>query len=319
MDTINIYAPIIIPTLNRFEHLKACVESLQLCHGVEKTEIYISVDFPPSEKYEEGHAKILKYLETGLDGFKEVFVFIQNTNLGAAGNLSFLRDKVFQKHDRYILTEDDNIFSPCFLEYINNGLELYKDDESVWAICAYNYPIDIPNTYKHYNNFYYAQEYSAWGVGNWKDKFYKAHPYVNRDFGLFMLLHKWRKIPWRTLRDLISSIKYDKLYGDLYRTLYLINNDYFCIFPTENLVTNNGHDGSGINCGNSRQDFFSKQPRSFEKHFSFKGSPNKAENKNIRNLLDKYFDIPFKSKIKTILQIFQLKYENPVDNKYFIP
>lgn len=314
MEKIKNYAPILIPTLNRFEHLKACIESLQKCNWADRSELFISVDFPPSEKYEEGHTKILDFLNSGISGFKYVHVFIQSSNLGAGGNLKFLRDKVFQNYDRYIMTEDDNIFSPCFLEYMNKGLELYKEDNRVFAICAYNYPINIPDTYKHHNNFYYAHEYSAWGVGNWTDKFYKAQPYVTRDFGLFMLFNNWKKIPWKTLLDLIRSVKLGRFYGDLYRTLYLINNDMYSVFPTENLVTNNGHDGSGINCGSSTKDIYSKQHRSSKVHFNFKGNVEKKEDKEIRNQLNNYFNIPLKSKLKVLFQIFYLKYENSLDN-----
>ena len=45
------FAPIIIPTLNRCDHLKACLESLNNNHNAENTEVFVSVDYPPSEKY----------------------------------------------------------------------------------------------------------------------------------------------------------------------------------------------------------------------------------------------------------------------------
>ena len=43
------FAPIIIPTLNRCDHLKACLESLNNNHNAENTEVSVSVDYPPSE------------------------------------------------------------------------------------------------------------------------------------------------------------------------------------------------------------------------------------------------------------------------------
>lgn len=30
------YAPVVIPTLNRYDHFKACLESLEKCRGVDK-------------------------------------------------------------------------------------------------------------------------------------------------------------------------------------------------------------------------------------------------------------------------------------------
>ena len=52
-----IFAPVIIPTLNRYEHFRKCLESLEACTGAEKTDVYVALDFPPSEKYVEGWKK----------------------------------------------------------------------------------------------------------------------------------------------------------------------------------------------------------------------------------------------------------------------
>ena len=58
-----IYAPVVIPTLNRKVHLKHCLDSLAANTGAEHTEVYISVDFPPAPKYEEGYRQLKAYLE----------------------------------------------------------------------------------------------------------------------------------------------------------------------------------------------------------------------------------------------------------------
>ena len=57
-----IYAPILITTLNRYECLRRCIESLQKNSWADKTELFISVDYPPTDKYVDGYNKIKKYL-----------------------------------------------------------------------------------------------------------------------------------------------------------------------------------------------------------------------------------------------------------------
>ena len=57
------YAPVIIATLNRYAYLKRCLESLEKNTDAEKTEVYVSVDFPPSEKYYSGYEEVVKYLK----------------------------------------------------------------------------------------------------------------------------------------------------------------------------------------------------------------------------------------------------------------
>ena len=56
------YAPVVIPTLNRYEHFKRCLESLEGCTGAEHTDVYVALDYPPSDKYVEGWKKMDAYL-----------------------------------------------------------------------------------------------------------------------------------------------------------------------------------------------------------------------------------------------------------------
>ncbi len=56
----NAYAPVAIPTLNRIDHLKRCISSLAKNEYAKYTNIYISVDYPPNEKYLDGYNEISK-------------------------------------------------------------------------------------------------------------------------------------------------------------------------------------------------------------------------------------------------------------------
>ena len=46
-----VYAPVCIPTCNRYNKLKKCIESLIANKEAKKTELYISVDYPPEERF----------------------------------------------------------------------------------------------------------------------------------------------------------------------------------------------------------------------------------------------------------------------------
>ena len=75
-------APVVIPTLNRYTHLRRCVESLEDNTWAEYTDVFISVDFPPEEKYEEGHKKVVEYLKKkeNNNSFKSLNLYFQKTN-----------------------------------------------------------------------------------------------------------------------------------------------------------------------------------------------------------------------------------------------
>lgn len=136
---ISNYAPVCITTLNRINYLKQCIDSLKRCTLADMTELYISVDYPPSEEYLDGYKEVLRYLRKGISGFSKVTIHYQDNNLGALRNINDLVLKVLEEHDTCILLEEDTVVSKCYLEFCNKGLNEFKDDKSVVAINPCDY------------------------------------------------------------------------------------------------------------------------------------------------------------------------------------
>lgn len=252
-----IYAPVIIPTLNRYDHLKQCLESLNRCHNADKTEVYISVDYPPSDKYWDGYKKVCAYLDNCKLCFKKLHVIKQKENLGVVDNglkrndnVSFLINMVLEKYDRWITTEDDNVFSPNFLDFINLGLEKYKNDESVYVICGYQF---FYNLKFGSNNFVKMQSDNLWGVGSWKDRYEKMMTenvgYLKRKVFNPIDVYKVWRISNTRLADLIGlSYKKNFKKADNFIALYMIYEGMYQIMPSISKVRNIGWDGSGMHC-----------------------------------------------------------------------
>lgn len=251
---MNKYAPVIIPTLNRFTHFKNCLESLERCSWADNTDVYVGLDFPPSEKYIEGWQKINQYLYNKEKShcFKNLIVFRHDHNLGVMSidsNITFLIDYVSNIYDRYIFSEDDNVFSPNFLEYINKGLDKYENDDSVFAIVGYAHPYH----FKHGDNNHYRHQtdMSAWGYGTWVNKWKVFISYVenggfNGEFSIRNMI-KSKKHGWLRLFDYLHY-SYHKGFvriTDGVMTTYLIVKDRCVICPTLSKVKNIGWDGSG--------------------------------------------------------------------------
>ena len=249
-DSKLIYAPVIITTLCRYEHFKRCVESLARCTGADKTELYVGLDAPVKENHKDGYQKINQYVDT-IIGFKAVHVFRRDVNYGPVKNDLDLKKQVEKRFDRYISTEDDNEFSPNFLVYMNKGLELYKDDPKVLAICGYSYPFDHWKNIRGYEyNAYPIHAFCAWGVGCWVKK--RISSFVNSE-SAYQVIHSWRlvykmfrKKQHITIHRLLFRNK--TAYGDLIIRVYCALNDVYCIFPSLSKVRNYGFDGSGLNC-----------------------------------------------------------------------
>lgn len=246
----NNYAPILIPTLNRYEHLKRCVESLAANTDADKTELIIGLDYPPSPKYEDGFIRIKEYLPT-ITGFKKVTVLTTDVNLNAVNNTNRIIDYAkAQGYSSYIFTEDDNEFSPNFLSYCNWALDYFKDDESIFYICGYNL-IETPNLV---NNIYkYNHGFSAWGCATWfnrRGRELNAYDFKNMkcivDSMPVSSVFDRRKMSQAS--SLLYMIKKNYVLGDT--AIQTIPEEIrWCVFPKISMVRNWGHDGSGLHGG----------------------------------------------------------------------
>lgn len=252
------YAPVIIPTLNRYDHLKACLESLNECHNADKTEVYISVDYPPSCKYRDGYDRVCNYLDSKIFRFKELHVIKQTKNLGVASggsnredNISFLTKWVQEKHDLWIFSEDDNVFATGFLDFMNTALEFFKNDKTVFSVCGYRFYYGLK---KSDNNFFRQHsDFNAWGCAFWKDK-YEEIPKINVNYLRMILYNPFKVLKiWKVSNMQISHLSglsrrnsFKK--GDNFFTLYMIDHGMTQVMPTQSLVRNIGWDETGLHC-----------------------------------------------------------------------
>ena len=258
------YYPVIIPTLNRFQHFKECVESLTSCTHADKTELIIGLDYPPSEKYIDGWKQIKEYIPT-IYGFYKVTLFEHKRNLGAFGNIDFLTNYVTEHYDAYIFTEDDNVFSPCFLDYMDKCLEHYKDIEEVTYVCGcFEHELSkLLQSELNIGNYVIKVigNLNAYGLGIWRDKEKKIVEEFPTDF---------RKYVFNSRRRLIKLLKCPSKLNHIYfwirkkpelnrlceftRNAWMVLKDQVNILPVISLVRNNGFDGTGENCGYSAQE-----------------------------------------------------------------
>ncbi len=257
--TISQYAPVLIPTLCRYEHFKRCIESLSACTGADQTDVYIGLDYPAKESHRAGYEKIKQYLDScGNLGFKSLNVVKRphNYGFGPNGNAMSLRREAFKKYDRIITSEDDNEFSPCFLDFMNQALTKYRDDERVRSVGGYLSPTFISDDTT--NNVIYTYSTTAWGLGIWK---HKEQDVFDFDYNHVI---KDKKKSWKLFKTvpgcwvmLYRILKKGLNYGDVKRETYNCMNGTFQVRPYISLVRNWGNDGSGAHCVTDNERFVS--------------------------------------------------------------
>lgn len=306
-----IYAPIAITTLNRYDHLKRCLESLKNNTWASFTDLYISIDFPPHQKYVNGYTKILNYVRNELEGFNKIKIFVQEKNLGAMDNYVFIMNKVFEQYDRAIFLEDDNELSPCFIEFCDKGLNLFEHDNNIIAINASNY-VWCGTGYKRRdeeincssNNIQKRQllfhAYATWKK-NWieitqlckneevflwaKDlkKIIKLHRKSRCFFYSYMerVLFSKSFLPWHN----------GKLYPiDFVWDIFMLINDKYIIYPMISQTRDWGVDGSGVNYMEEFQNAAEiiGQKINTEAHFNYKITSMLKVDRHEIQLHDKY-------------------------------
>lgn len=244
------FAPIIVPTLCRNEHFVRCISSLSKCAGAEETDLFIGVDYPTKESHWPGYRAICNYCKT-ITGFKTVNVFYREENYGQLRNTRDIRERIRAAgYETYILTEDDNEFSPNYIMYMNQALDKYRDDPQVLAVCAYPHPDRLLPKKEYYPyNVYCMRAYCAWGAGNWfkkQDEYSKFPQAKDIIYSYRMVFRLFANNKYTTVHRLL--FRYENASGDIRRSAYCTLENKFCIFPMVPKVRNWGFDGSGHNC-----------------------------------------------------------------------
>ncbi len=321
-----IYAPVLITTVNRYQHFKECLKSLSRCTWADKTDVYVAVDYPGRREHWKGYIKIKNYLENCGDlGFRSLNVIYRKENYyySGKGNLKTLVSDISKEHDCYIISEDDNVFSPNFLVYINRGLERYKEDFSVLAICGYRhfYPI----SFKDNTFFRQSVVFSAWGYGMWSNR---RNQYLNIDYKYFRkrlfsksFLSTVNAGYRRSCQFLqFCSSQWNGAKTDNFLSVYMAINKMDVVMPCISLVQNKGIDETGMTnymikpeCVRKK---FASQSVSDQNDFTYQGTGFEYYKENclslIRNDIDKvsftkFFIAIIKFVCKEILHFF-LKY-----------
>ncbi len=276
------YAPVVIPTLNRYDHLQRCIDSLKKNECAKDTDLYISLDYPPAEKYISGYKKVESYLDKGIYGFHKVHIYKQTENLGPYDNLKFVIREALKEFDYFILTEDDNEFSQNFLAFMDKGLERFEKDEKVMNICGYCHP---GYEWDAGSDNAFRMIMAGWGSAFWKEKYRKMEQEINIDFfyetaqsfSKMIKLYKESRSQFCYCVNGILTGHYPALFAkngeitliDVPISIYYIIKEKYSVLPTVSKVRNWGNDGSGVNCQGDEKDNPMDYPLDTETDFEY--------------------------------------------------
>jgi hypothetical protein len=237
-------APIALFVYNRPEHTRRTISYLQKNLLADESRLFI---FSDAAKTEADKVKVdeVRQLIKGLTGFKSVKIVERKNNLGLAESIISGVTQLVNEYDKIIVFEDDLLSSPYTLQYFNEALTRYKNEEKVMHIGAYLYNIDkkgLPQTF-----FFRAA--TSWGWATWARAWKDFEP----DADALLKQFDQKKISqfsiegtmnfWKQLQDFKAG-KNDSWAIRWYASIFLKGG--LTLNPTVSLVHNIGNDGTGV-------------------------------------------------------------------------
>lgn len=159
--------PICIFCYKRKNELSATFQSLEKCIGVENYPIYVFSDEGGTEDEKSQVKEVRQYLTQQKSLQIKEFIFAEH-NKGLAESIINGVNRIIQEYGRVIVIEDDLIVSPNFLLFMEQGLDFYQHDPSIFSISGYS--PDLPILKGLEKDFYFTPRASSWGWATWKDR-----------------------------------------------------------------------------------------------------------------------------------------------------
>jgi hypothetical protein len=237
-------APIALFVYNRPEHTRRTLTYLQKNVLADESRLFIFSDGAKTaadrDKVEEVRA-----LVKDITGFKSVKLIARKENMGLANSIISGVSQLVNEFGKVIVFEDDLLSSPYTLQYFNESLVKYEQEDDVMHIGAYMFGLGdktLPET------FFYRIA-TSWGWATWARAWQNFEPDIDQLIGQFdkQKIHQfsiegsmnfWKQMQeFKTGKNNSWAIRW-------YASIFL--NGGLSLNPSRSLVHNIGHDGTGV-------------------------------------------------------------------------
>lgn len=170
-------APIVLFVYNRPDLTLKTLSALKKNELASSSNLYIFSDAAKDSTQNENVNKV-REIVSYVEGFNNVKLIKADENKGLANSVIEGVTKIIEIYGKVIVLEDDLITSKFFLNYMNDGLEYYKDS-NIWSISGYTPKLNYPSYYS--NDVYAVPRACSWGWATWEDK-WKLNDWLVKDF-----------------------------------------------------------------------------------------------------------------------------------------
>lgn len=243
----NTYAPILLFVYNRPEHVRRNIQALLKNELAAESELFIYSDAAKDETSQAAVKEVRAFIRS-IQGFKKITITERAENWGLARSIIDGVTTLINRYGRVIVLEDDLVVAPHFLQFMNNALETYRNEERVGHIqaCDFTHDPSLPDTFL-------IKWTGSWGWATWD----RAWKHFSADGKALLTELDSRKLTYTF--DFNGKYGYTRM---LRRQIEGKNNswairwnaslflkDILSLNVGKSLVQNEGFDGSGTNCG----------------------------------------------------------------------
>ena len=244
---MQIFAPIALFVYNRPKHTERTLKFLKQNELAAESRLFIFSDGAKTQEEEE-NVKEVRELLKHIDGFKSVEIVERKQNMGLAESVIAGVSRLVQDYKQVIVFEDDLVTSPYTLTYFNDALNRYRKEEKVMHIGAYMYHLKENNLPESF--FYRAA--TSWGWATWERAWEHFEPNIDalmeqfdaKKRADFSIEHKMNF--WKQMKDFKNG-KNNSWAIRWYASIFLKGG--LTLNPSQSLVNNIGHDGTGVHSG----------------------------------------------------------------------
>lgn len=237
-------APIAFFVYNRPKHTKISIEALKKNKLAKESELIIFSDGPKNNNEDIKNVNEVRKIIKEIEGFKKKKIVLNENNCGLYKNFVNGITKICNEYNKVIVLEDDNETSKYFLNFINDGLNLYENDKAICSINGWFYPKK-----NNLDSYFFLKGGDTWGWGTWKRAWNEFNPDTDyllkeiknrnliKEFNLNNNFDYYKQLEKR-------NINLNNSHTIIWKASTFLKNMY-SLYPAKSFVKNIGFDPSG--------------------------------------------------------------------------
>lgn len=297
-------APVAFFVYARPEETAQTIESLKKNFLATETKLFIFSDGARNEHDLPLVKEVRKLIRNVNSGFYDVQIIERENNLGLANSIITGVTQILEQFEKIIVLEEDLISSQNFLNYMNEGLNFYKDNTKVFSVTGYTYQLEFPFDYKFDN--YFAPRCESLGWGTWSNRWFKVD-WQMKNFNDFISNRRLRRKFDSVGADLLAMLLKQQI-GILdswaVRWCYAhFQNNAFCSYPIKSKIIHIGVGGYATHVKKENKVLKTELDNELKTKFLF--SDEIFLDKLIMNQYKKMFKKKIMNRLRTLYYRFQ--------------